>query len=141
MKYKKVVAVLLAVGCIGLVGTFGYFLGQTNQKGPDVKQVVAPVAETENTKQESRKIAVVNLDEGTTSAEEKINYADKIVQFPSSSFEYSSLEEARTGLTNGKYGAYIIIPAGFSQNVVSLNTTPQAAQLEYALNKNFSGES
>ena len=141
MKYKKVVAVLLAVGCIGLVGTLGYFLGQTNQKGPDVKQVVAPVAETENTKQESRKIAVVNLDEGTTSAEEKINYADKIVQFPSSSFEYSSLEEARTGLTNGKYGAYIIIPAGFSQNVVSLNTTPQAAQLEYALNKNFSGES
>ncbi|MBS6403215.1 MAG: hypothetical protein KH393_05305, partial [Tyzzerella nexilis] len=116
MKYKKVVAVLLAVGWLGLVGTLGYFLGQTNQKGPDVKQVVAPVAETENTKQESRKIAVVNLDEGTTSAEEKINYADKIVQFPSSSFEYSSLEEARTGLTNGKYGAYIIIPAGFSQN-------------------------
>ena len=32
MKYKKVVAVLLAVGCIGLVGTLGYFLGQTNQK-------------------------------------------------------------------------------------------------------------
>lgn len=61
MKYKKVVAVLLAVGCIGLVGTLGYFLGQTNQKGPDVKQVVAPVAERENTKQESRKIAVVNL--------------------------------------------------------------------------------
>lgn len=27
----------------------GYFLGQTNQKGPDVKQVVAPVTETENT--------------------------------------------------------------------------------------------
>jgi hypothetical protein len=27
MKYKKVVAVLLAVGCIGLVGTLGYFLG------------------------------------------------------------------------------------------------------------------
>ena len=57
------------------------------------------------------------------------------------SFEYSSLEEARTGLANGKYGAYIIIPAGFSQNVVSLNTTPQAAQLEYALNKSLSGES
>ena len=73
---------------------------------------------------------------GQQKQKKKVNYADKIVQFPSSSFEYSSLEEARTGLANGKYGAYIIIPAGFSQNVVSLNTTPQAAQLEYALNKN-----
>ena len=141
MKYKKVIATLLAVGCIGLVGGLGYFLGQANQEKNAVKQTVAPVKETETKQQESRKIAVVNLDEGTTEAEEKINYADKIVQFPSSSFEYSSLEEARTGLANGKYGAYIIIPAGFSQNVVSLNTTPQAAQLEYALNKNLSGES
>lgn len=132
---------MLAVGCIGLVGGLGYFLGQANQEKNAVKQTVAPVKETETKQQESRKIAVVNLDEGTTEAEEKINYADKIVQFPSSSFEYSSLEEARTGLANGKYGAYIIIPAGFSQNVVSLNTTPQAAQLEYALNKNLSGES
>ena len=89
MKYKKVVATLLAVGCVGLVGTLGYFLGQTNQKGPDVKQVVAPVAETENTKQESRKIAVVNLDEGTTVSGEIINYADRISKFPSTDFEYS----------------------------------------------------
>ena len=56
MKYKKVVAVLLAVGCIGLVGTLGYFLGQTNQKEPDVKQVVAPVDETEDTKQDQEKL-------------------------------------------------------------------------------------
>ncbi len=41
MKYKKVVAVLLAVGCIVLVGTLGYFFGQTNQKGSDANQVVA----------------------------------------------------------------------------------------------------
>lgn len=30
MKYKKVVTVLLAAGCIGLEGILGYFLGQTN---------------------------------------------------------------------------------------------------------------
>ena len=75
---------------------------EANQEKNAVKQTVAPVKETETKQQESRKIAVVNLDEGTTEAEEKINYADKIVQFPSSSFEYSSLEEARTGLANGK---------------------------------------
>ena len=32
MKYKKVIATLLAVGCIGLVGGLGYFLGQANQE-------------------------------------------------------------------------------------------------------------
>lgn len=141
MKYKKVVAVLLAVGCIGLVGTLGYFLGQTNQKEPDVKQVVAPVDETEDTKQESRKIAVVNLDEGTTVGGEIINYADRISKFPSTDFEYSSLEEARMGVETGKYGAYVTIPATFSQSVESLNGTPQASQIEYVINKSFSGKS
>lgn len=136
MKYKKVVITLLAISCIGFVGVGVFFLGQANQKETNVERTVTQVQQ-----QESRKIAVVNLDEGIVETEQKINYADKIVQFPSSSFEYSSLEEARTGLENGKYGAYIIIPAGFSKNVVSLNTTPQSAQLEYALNKNLSGES
>ena len=47
MKYKKVIATLLAVGCIGLVGGLGYFLGQANQEKNAVKQTVAPVRETE----------------------------------------------------------------------------------------------
>lgn len=86
------------------------------------------------------KIAVVNLDEGITRGGERINYANQIVRFPSISFEYSSLEEARTGVENGKYGAYIIVPAGFSQSVASLNTTPRPAQLEYLVNKELAGE-
>ena len=68
MKYKKVIATLLAVGCIGLVGGLGYFLGQANQEKNAVKQTVAPFKETETKQQESRKIAGVNLDEGTTEA-------------------------------------------------------------------------
>ena len=46
MKYKKVIATLLAVGCIGLVGGLGYFLGQANQEKNAVKQTVAPVQAT-----------------------------------------------------------------------------------------------
>lgn len=141
MKHRKVITILLIVGCIGSVGGIGFFFGQAKNKDLYAQETIAQITQNESNKQESRKIAVVNLDEGTTDANEKLNYAEKIVQFPSSSFEYSSLEEARTGLRNGKYGAYVIIPASFSQNVVSLNKSPQVAQIEYSLNKKLSGKS
>ena len=48
-------------------------------------------------KQESRKIAVVNLDEGTTVGGEIINYADRISKFPSTDLNIHSLEEATYG--------------------------------------------
>lgn len=89
---------------------------------------------------ESDKIAVVNLDEGTRRDGRQINYAQELSRFPTMDFEYASLEAARTGLETGNYGAYVIIPAAFSQNVKSINTAPQASQLEYAVNKSYSGE-
>lgn len=141
MKYKKVMVTLLATACIGLAGGFGYFMGQANQGKSDISQTVVQAQEREGRQQESRKIAVVNLDEGVTVRDTVINYAEKISKFPSITFEYSSLEEARTGFETGKYGAYIIIPAVFSQNVESLNGTPQASQIEYAINKSLSGTS
>ena len=55
-------------------------------------------------------------------------------------FEYTSLEAARAGLETGRYGAYIIIPAVFSRNVESINSTPQVSQLEYAVNRSYSQE-
>lgn len=88
---------------------------------------------------ESRKIAVVNLDEGVTKDEGRMNYAESLSRFPSMDFEYASLEEARTGLETGKYGAYIIIPAAFSQNVESINTSPQVSRLEYTVSQSCSG--
>ena len=45
------------------------------------------------------------------------------------------------GFETGKYGAYVTIPATFSQSVESLNGTPQASQIEYVINKSFSGKS
>lgn len=90
--------------------------------------------------EESEKIAVVNLDEGVQGREGLINYAQELSRFPTMDFEYSSLEAARTGLETGRYGAYVIIPALFSQNVESINTEPQVSQLEYAVNRSYSGE-
>lgn len=144
----------LLLGGIILIGTMfvvGYMLGKTirsTEKKTDdrVINTAGQYAESKKESYESTskgkiyKIAVVNLDEGITRGGERINYANQIVQFPSTSFEYSSLEEARTGVGNGKYGAYIIVPAGFSQSVASLNTTPRPAQLEYLVNKELAGE-
>ena len=62
------------------------------------------------------------------------------VLFQSSTFEYVSLSEARAGLENGTYGAYITIPATFSKSVASINTTPQPAQFEYVINSRLSGK-
>ncbi len=89
---------------------------------------------------ESEKIAVVNLDEGVRGRTGQVNYAEKLSRFPSMDFEYTSLEAARAGLEAGRYGAYIIIPAVFSQNVESINSTPQVSQLEYAVNRSYSQE-
>lgn len=89
---------------------------------------------------ESKRIAVVNLDEGVSKKGKRVNYAERISRFPGTNFEYASLEAARNGLRSGRFGAYIIIPAVFSKNVESINTTPQVSQLEYAVNKSCSGE-
>ncbi|MEF9917521.1 MAG: hypothetical protein RR681_07865 [Lachnospiraceae bacterium] len=87
------------------------------------------------------KIAVVNLDEGTgLEGEQKIYYGEKVVQFPNEFFLYTSLEDARQGIENGTYAAYIIIPASFSNSINSLNATPSPATLQYALNNELDGE-
>ncbi len=138
MKYKRAAAVLVAIGLIGLAGGVGFYLGNLKESPVMETSAADKVAKQET---ESTLIAVVNLDEGVADNKEKINYADKIIQFPNTSFEYASLEEARSGLESGKYGAYVIIPATFSQSVASINTTPQPAQIEYSLNKELSGKS
>jgi len=140
MKYKKVATILAVVVLTGVTGGLGFYLGNTKKELGPVSKSIAANKEV-NQISESTLIAVINLDEGVTENTDKVNYADKIIKFPSASFEYASLKEARSGLENGKYGAYVIISATFSQSVASINTTPQAAQLEYSLNKELSGKS
>ena len=79
-------------------------------------------------------IAVVNLDEGTTVNDETVNYSEDFIKFPDTNFISTGLEEAKYGLENGQYGAYIIIPADFSKSIESINSVPQKSVLEYAIN-------
>lgn len=136
MNNKKIVLLIISISILFAGGT-GFYLGKSGEETEIVYARTFP----SKVETESLRIAVVNLDEGATVSGKTINYAEKISKFPGTDFEYTSLEEARTGFESGKYGAYITIPVSFSQNVESLNSTPQTSQIEYVINKSFSGKS
>ena len=90
--------------------------------------------ETKSALVASHKIAVVNLDAGIKKGDKTIYYANKIIQYPGSNYQTTSLEEAKSGVENGRYAAYVLIPADFSESVNSINTTPKQAVFEYLIN-------
>lgn len=82
-------------------------------------------------------IAVVNADIGTEKEEENVFYASELMYFPDTNFETASLAEAREGIGNNRYAAYIVIPKSFSTSVESVNDKPQKSQISYSLNENL----
>lgn len=94
-------------------------------------------AEPVMVKETVRAIAVVNLDQGILVKGQAVNYGAQLVSFTSDYFSNTSFEEARNGVENGKYAAYLLIPSSFSENVFSINTSPEKAVLEYAINPNL----
>ena len=85
-------------------------------------------------------IAVVNMDEGRGVDGEHINYASQLIQFPSDNFEITGLNDAKMGIENGTYAAYIIIPTDFSESVLSVEEQPEKIVLEYAINQRLDEE-
>lgn len=55
------------------------------------------------------RIAVVNLDEGVTTADGTQYYAADLVSYPGDNFVQTSLEEARVGLADNIFAGYIVI--------------------------------
>lgn len=124
---------------VGLAGGRMYFTKQV-PKEPYVAMNSTNVTETK-TPIETEKIAVVNLDKGVPKKDETINYANKIITYPSDNYQTTSLNEAKSGIESGEFGAYIIIPATFSESVDSINNTPMTAVFDYAISEAISGES
>lgn len=89
---------------------------------------------------ESEKIAVVNLDAGTEKNKQKIYYAGKIIRYPSDNYQTVSLEEAKNGIENGHFAAYVIIPSTFSESFNSINGTPKKAVIEYKINDSLKND-
>lgn len=90
--------------------------------------------------QQEAMIAVVNLDAGVLKQEETVFYSGKLIVYPGDNYKTTSLEEAKSGLEQGSYGAYIIIPSSFSESVDSINHTPQKAVFEYKLSPMLSAQ-
>lgn len=80
------------------------------------------------------KIAIVNMDDGVMVNDEMINYAGKLLIDLKDNFLFTGLEDARQGYATGIYAGYLVIPATFSESVVSLNDTPIRTEISYAIN-------
>ena len=135
MKRKKVITVLLCIMLLGTSGFTGYRIGKIN--GNTTLQTGNTAVERTV---ESQGVAVVNLDTGISDGNTQVYYGEQIISFPNDNFIYTSLEDARNGIEEGRYGAYIIIPSDFSENVESLNTVPAASQLQYAVSEDVSAD-
>lgn len=115
---------LLAGSVIGITAAWQYAL-HDGASGKGVKEADSLITD---------KIAIVNLDEGVTIQDEKVNYAEKLIIDLDENFLFTGLEDARQGYATGIYAGYIIVPATFSESVVSLNDTPIRAEISYAIN-------
>lgn len=131
---REVVSWVLKVGLI-IIGfilclTIGFFVG--SQKGTTT---ITNISSQE--KYDVDTIAIVNLDTGIEVEGESVFYGTNLIAIAEDNFTQTNLKDAQDGINTGKYAAYIIIPSNFSECVVSLNSTPQEAHIEYALNLNL----
>ncbi len=124
--HKILMPVLFLFGIgIGVVGMCGYQYFSSSQNWTKKKETPELVTD---------KIAIVNLDEGVIVKDEEINYAAKLLNEPPDNFIFTGLQDARGGYASGIYAGYMIIPAAFSESIVSLNDTPVRAEISYAIN-------
>lgn len=96
--------------------------------------------ELEIKKEHVSTIAVVNMDDGVLQDTEHINYASKLMSFPSESFVVTGLTDAKAGIENGSYAAYIVIPETFSASVTSIENDPKKVTLGYQYNPRLDEE-
>lgn len=85
----------------------------------------------------STSIAVVNLDEGATYNEKQYNYGLELLDSQKADIVITGLEDAKRGVEEGKYGAYMVIPSEFSKNITTINTQPQISVLLYEISNNL----
>lgn len=135
MKNKRALLgiVIFLLGIIFITG--GLFLGYKLADDSSVEKKFTTKEQTD-----VRTIAVVNLDEGIVLDEKTINYANELIDFTDENLVNTSLEDARNGVEEGIYAAYVIIPATFSQNVNSINETPVESEIQYTLHDNLTSQ-
>ena len=122
----------IALGCVfsTFLVAIGVLLGSyiTDQK----------IKNAEGSLYTTTKIAVVNLDEGVDYEEKHRNFAKELISAQNEDLMITGLNDAKTGIEDGRYAAYIIMPSDFSSNVVTINTEPKKSLIRYEISKNLS---
>ncbi len=118
--YGVGIAVLLGLSCVS-----GIYVEREHQKILELQR------------EHVAAIAVVNMDNGVIVDEKQINYASQLINFPNENFTATGLTDAKMGIENGTYAAYIIIPETFSASVTSIESAPSKTVLEYQYNPNL----
>lgn len=115
-------------------GLGGFYLGSTYQEKAIVQEEVTD-------KYMSTKIAVVNQDEGIDYDGTNKNYATELLNASEEDYVLTSKAAADKGIEDGIYGAYIVLPGGFSKNISSINdVTPIKAEMHYKVNDKLSAD-
>lgn len=132
-KVKKWLKIALcsagALALLMLSGIIGMHIERDRQKALELQ------------KEHISTIAVVNMDNGVRVGNEHINYASQLMSFPNDHFVVTGLTDAKAGIENGTYAAYIVIPETFSESVVSIENNPKKVMLVYQYNNKLIMES
>jgi len=122
----------VALGCVfsTFLVAIGVLLGSyiTDQK----------IKNDEGSLYTTTKIAVVNLDEGVDYEGKHRNFAKELISAQNEDLTITGLNDAKSGIENGRYAAYIIMPSDFSSKVVTINTEPKKSLILYEISKNLS---
>ena len=137
MKSKAVkagVGILILGCCLG----GGYYAGI--QTSTDDITPVAVLKEDKTAKEklyDTNLTAIVNADAGMEKQGKVVSYSQSLLGTLSIPYEITGIEDAKQGIENGTYSAYMILPGTFSESVESINSTPQKAVLEYVIAQNL----
>ena len=121
-------AIIFAIAIVIVANVLGIDGGVKVEAASDIELETVPV-------KIKNPIAIVNLDEGLVQNEKKVNYGSDLIKNISENIKVTGLGDARQGIKNGEYSAYIIIPANFSERVATINEQPAKSMLTYAMSK------
>lgn len=119
----------IGIGLLSMISSF--LLGMMFQKEPLIEK------ETLDLRSDVETIAIVNMDDGVKQEGKSINYGNELMP-KDETYIVTGLNEAREGVKNGIYAAYISVPENFSKAVESINKIPVMAVISYELNEQLS---
>lgn len=127
---KKIHKVIFSIAFSTFLLAIGVLIGSylTDRKIKDV----------EGSLYNTTKIAVVNLDEGVKYRGKHRNFAKELISAQHQNIVITGLDDAKNGISDGRYAAYIVMPSDFSRNVATINAKPRKSLIKYEMSENLS---